>query len=258
MDANVGPELLAPQADRGEEQDQRVERVPAHPRLRRGMGLAAVERHVDVLARQEPALDIGHVGRVVEERRIEAPEQAVADHDPLPRPALLRRGPEEHDLTGDLRRDRRQGDRRAHPGCRHRVVPTAMPESGQRVVFGQDPDSWPGAGLAAPEDPPDGGRQAAGGMVDGVAMPGDGLGDPGRGLALLEGGLGVGMDPMGQLEDLGPVGLDGRCDPTLAGGERLGGLAGEEGEGLDGQRMLLRCSASFSARRTGWLRRRRR
>ena len=68
----VGPQLLAPEADRGEEQDQRVERVLAAPRVGRRMGLEAVEDDVDVLGRERMALDVVAVARVVEQRGVEA------------------------------------------------------------------------------------------------------------------------------------------------------------------------------------------
>ena len=55
VDAGVGPELLAPQADRVEQQDHRVERVEALPGVRRRVGLAAGEGDLDVLAGQQPA-----------------------------------------------------------------------------------------------------------------------------------------------------------------------------------------------------------
>ena len=42
VDAGGRPELLAPQPDRGEQQDQRVERVLAPPRVGRGVRLEAV------------------------------------------------------------------------------------------------------------------------------------------------------------------------------------------------------------------------
>ncbi len=183
VDAPVRAELLAPQADRVEQEDERVERVPAHPRLRGRVRLAAVERDVDVLAGEQPALDAGDVRRVEQERGVEAFEQAVADHDPLARAALLGRRPEEDDLAGQLGRDRGQGDRGADPRGGHRVVAAAVPETRQRVVLGEDPDPRAIPSSSAAEDAPDGRRQAADRVVHRVAMPANCLGHPGRRLA---------------------------------------------------------------------------
>ena len=110
----VGTELLAPESDRAEQQDHRVERVAALPRVRRGVRLEAVEHHVDVLRGERPALDVVAVAGVVHQRRVEAGHQPVVDHDLLAAPPLLGRGAEEHDLAGQLVGHRGEGDRRAH------------------------------------------------------------------------------------------------------------------------------------------------
>ena len=192
---------------------------------------------------------------MVEERGIETVEQAVADHDPLAGAALLGRCPEEHDLAGQLVRDRGQGDRRADPGRGHRVVAAAMAETGQGVVLGEDADPRSLPAQPAGEDGPDGRLEAAGGVLDDEAVAGDRLGHPAGGLALLEGRLGIGVDPVGQLEDLGPVRLDGRGDPPLGIGERLGRGGGEQIERLDGHGASYDHDPSVTARRTGSLRR---
>jgi hypothetical protein len=61
------------------------------------------------------------------------------------------------------------------------------------------------------------------------------LGDPPRGLDFLERGFGVGMDSMGEVDDLGPGRFDGRGKPLLRVDERAGGGRGDEGR----QRGLL-------------------
>ena len=140
MDARRRTELLAPQADRAEQQDHRVQRVLALPRVRRRVGLQPAEDDVDVLRGERMALDVGAVARVVHERGVDAGEQAVLDHDRLAAAVLLGRRAEEHDLARELVGDGRQGDRRPDPGRRHRVVPAAVAKARQGVVLGEDPD----------------------------------------------------------------------------------------------------------------------
>ena len=65
---------------------------------------------------------------------------ALADHDRLAAPPLLRGRAEEHDLAGPCVADRGQRDRRTDPRRRHRVVAAAVAEARQRVVLGEDPD----------------------------------------------------------------------------------------------------------------------
>ena len=48
-----------------------------------------------------------------------------------------------------------------------------------------------------------------------VAVPRNRFRDPGRGLVLFEGGLGMGVDAVRQLQDLGACPLDGRGDALL-------------------------------------------
>ena len=58
VDARVRPQLLAPESDAVQQHHHRVEGVEALPRIRGRMRLTARERDVDVLAREEPALDV--------------------------------------------------------------------------------------------------------------------------------------------------------------------------------------------------------
>ena len=136
----VGLQLLAPQPDRREQLDHRVERVLALPRIGRGVRLQPVEDDVDVLRGERIALDVAPVARVVEQRRVDALEEAVVDHDLLAAAPLLGRRAEEHDLARQLVGDRGEGDRGPDPGRRHRVVATAVAETRERVVLGEDPD----------------------------------------------------------------------------------------------------------------------
>ncbi len=82
---------------------------------------------------------------------------------PLPRSSAGRA--EEHDLARERRPDAGERDRRAHARCRHRVVPAAMPEAGQRVVLGEHADPRPvrpeARRRAAPGPPSPAGRPAA-------------------------------------------------------------------------------------------------
>jgi hypothetical protein len=66
-------------------------------------------------------------------------------------------------------------------------------------------------------------------VLHGEPVRGHRLGDPRRGLALLERRLGVGVDAMREVEDLGTGGLDGAGRPGLEIRERLGGASGEGG-----------------------------
>ena len=206
--------------DRGEQQDQRVERVLAAPRVRRGVRLQAREDDVDVLRRERVALDVVAVARVVEQRRVEALEQAVVDHDLLAAPPLLGRRAEEDDLAGQLVGERREGDRGPDPRGGHRVVAAAVAEPGQRVVLGEDPDPRPVAG-------PD--RGAWRGSRSRRLPAGCSTANPWRRQdsrrprprrGLLEGGLGVGVDPMRQVDDLVAGRLDGRGEAGLGVFER--------------------------------------
>ena len=138
MDADVGRELLPPQPDRAEQQDHRVEGVPAPPRIRGRVGLQPVEHDLDVLRRERERADVAAVAGVEEQRRVDALEQAVLDHELLAAAPLLGRRAEEHDLARDLVGQRGQADRRADAARGHRVVAAAVAEPGQRVVLGED------------------------------------------------------------------------------------------------------------------------
>ncbi len=201
VDPRRRAQLLAPQPDRAEQQDERVERVLALPRVGRGVRLQAAEHDVDVLGRQWPALDVVAVARVVQQGGIEAGEQAVVDHDLLATPPLLGGRAQEHDLAGQLVGDGGQGEGRGDTRGGHRVVAAAVAQPGQGVVLGEDPDTRAGALAATREGGPDGGRQAARRMLHGEPALAQDVGDPGRGLDLLEGRLRVGVDAMRQLDD---------------------------------------------------------
>ena len=67
-----------------------------------------------------------------------------------------------------------------------------------------------------------------------VPVAGDRLRDPGSRLDLLEGRLGVRVDPMREVQDLVPGGLDGRSRARLDGGEGFGGTQGERRVGHGG------------------------
>ena len=101
------------------------------------------------------------------------------------------------------------------PGRGHRVVAAAVAEPGQRVVLGEDPDPRPGARRVRRARIA---RIAVGRLPAGCStvepVPGERLGDPGRGVVLLEGRLRVGVDPVRQVEDLVARGLDGGGEPA--------------------------------------------
>src|SRR5207247_3048425 len=103
-----------------------------------------------------------------------------------------------------------------------RVVTRAVAEARQGVVLGEDPDPRAGSvaafetpGSAAPEPAADGCRQASGRMLDLEPVAGDGLGDPAGRLVLLERPLRMRVDPVAELEDLGPGVLHGAGEAPL-------------------------------------------
>ena len=148
---------------------------------------------------------------------------------PLPRSSAGRA--EEHDLAGQLVGDGRQRDRRADARRGHRVVAAAVAETGQGVVLGQDPDPRAVAAAAAAAGRPDRRREAARRVLDREPVRAQDLGDPGRGLVLLERRLRVGVDPMRQVDDLVAGGLDGRGHARLDVGVGLGGADGDQRSG---------------------------
>ena len=103
--------------------------------------------------------------------------------------------------------------------------PQPWPRPGQRVVLGEDPDPRAVAGPTAGEWRGPRSRRLPAGCSTANPWRAQGLGDPGRGLALLERRLRVGVDPVRQLDDLVAGGLDGGGDARLGVRER-GGRAG--------------------------------
>ena len=176
-----------------------------------GVRLEAVEDDVDVLRRERVALDVAAVARVVQQRGVEALEQAVVDHDLLAAAPLLGRRAEEHDLAGQLVGDRRQRDRRADPRRGHRVVAAAVAEPGQRVVLGEDPDPRAVARRVRRERRP---RTAVARLPAGcsTAKPWRASASATQAAAWCssKAGSGFGVDPVRQVEDLVAGGLDGR------------------------------------------------
>ena len=257
MDAGRRAELLPPQADRGEQQDHRVERVLAPPRVGRRVRLEAGVDDVDVLGRQRLALDVAPVAGVVEQRRVETLEQAVLDHDLLAAAPLLGGRAEEDDLAGQLVGHRREGDRGADTRGGHRVVAAAVAEAGQGVVLGEDPDPRAVAATtaaAASHGPrsrgcrPDARPRSRGGSAPRRPRPRHDL---------LERRLGIGVDPMRQVEDLVAGRLDGGgergpCRSAYGAAGRDGGqsrtrgppAAGRDGRGGDASEGLsVPCAA---------------
>ena len=256
VDARRRAELLAPQADRAEQHDHRVERVQAAPRIGRRVRLQAGEHDLVVLGRERVGLDVVAVARVIEQRGVDPGEQAVVDHDLLAAPPLLGRRAEEDDLARELVGDRRERDGGSHPRRGHRVVAAAVSEARQGVVLGEDADARAVAAAAARMDGPDGRREAAGRMLDLEPVVAQDLGDPRRGLVLLERRLRVGVDPMRQLEDLATGRFDGGGDAGLEVELGLGrSNGGQVGHGSSVGRLGVgeRCSRrdGSAARRSG-------
>ena len=211
-----GPELLAPEPDGREQHDHRVERVLALPRIGRRVRLQAVEDDVDVLRRERLGLDVAAIARVVEQRGVDPGEQAVLDHRrPCRSPAPPPGSPEEHDLAGQLVRDRGERDRGADAGRGHRVVAAAVAEPGKRVVLGEDPDPRSRPAPTAPPRRPDRGLEPARRVLDLEPVAAEDVRDPAGRLAFLERRLGVGVDGVREPDDLVARRLDGGGQPSL-------------------------------------------
>ena len=71
------------------------------------MSLEAVERHVDVLADEQPAGDVGGIRWVVQKDCIKSFEQSIVEHYGLTRAALLGGGSQKDNLTGEFGGDGR-------------------------------------------------------------------------------------------------------------------------------------------------------
>ena len=202
--------------------DHGIEGVPPLPRIGRRVGLQPAEDHLDVLGRERVALDVVPVARVVQEGGIDAGEQAVIDHDLLAAPPFLGRRPQEHDLARKVVGDRGQGDRRADSRRGHRVVAATVAETRQRVVLGEDPDAWAVTATTGARRP-DRRREAARRVLDLESVFSEDLGDPRGRLMLLEGRLRVGVDAVGEVDDLVPRAFHGGRDPGLEIDVWLGG-----------------------------------
>src|SRR5262245_20522838 len=122
------------------------------------------------------------VARVIQQGRVEAVEEAVLDHLLLARAMLPGWRAEEPDLAWQLRRDRREADRRPGAGGSHRVVAAAVTEARQGVVLGEDRDSRPIAAGTTAQRAADCGGEPADGPHHRVAVPGHGVGQPRGGL----------------------------------------------------------------------------
>src|SRR3989442_929984 len=215
--ACVGPELLAHRVHRHEELDDPVQRVHAAPRPGRGMGRLAEELGLDLDDSEAGAPDAGAAASVDHHRGVYTSKHARLQQLHLSRAAFLRRRADHQDLTGEGQRPQRARQRRPRPGAGRGddVVAAGVPDAGQRIVLAQDGDGGPGA---APGDGrPEGGQQAADPALDAHALLLEELGEPGVGFLLLEGELGMVVDPVRQgfqlvgeaIDRLGDLGLDG-------------------------------------------------
>ena len=203
------------------------------------MGLEPGEGHRHVLGRERRTLDVRPVTWVIEERSVDAFEQAIVDHGLLARATLFGRCAQEDDLAGKRIPDRGQPDRRADPRCSHRVVTAAVAKPRQRVIFGKHRDPRPLRSAAARKASPDRRREAADRVLDVIAMAPDRGGDPGRSLDLLDRRLRIGVDPVRQLQDLTAVRLDRVGDPLLDLAVRAGGTRGRQRQRQNGSSVRI-------------------
>ena len=140
------------------------------------------------------------------------------------------------------------------PGSSSAIAASAMAAPTPEAAIVLWPQPWPRPGSASysaripirgPSPPttaaahgPDRRREAARRVLDLEAVGPQCLGDPGRGLVLLERGLRIRMDPMRQVDDLVAGAFDGGGDAFLDVGERLGGA-----DGGTVRARILRCCA---------------
>ena len=258
VDAGRRAELLAPQPDRAEQQDHRVERVAALPRVRRrrAPGGRGTRRRRPPTRAASSRRGCGRRGGTAAPRpgRLEQP---VVDHDLLAAPPLLRRA------SRGTRSRRRSSSAIAASAI-------AAPTPDAAIVLWPQPCPSPGSASysaripirgPSPPRPPrrtaaDRGRQAAGRVLDLEAVPGEHLRDRSGGAVLLEGGLGVGVDPVRQVEDLVASAVDGGGEAGLLVGVGLSGRGGGQrrqragsdmrGGGVDREgRRVARAAAGF-------------
>ena len=205
-----------------EQQDHRVEGVPALPRVGGRVRLEAVEDDVDVLRGERLRCRRGCDRRGGTAARRRGPSNrpsSIMNCLPLPRSSAG--VPRKTISPGSSSAIDGEGDRGADPGRGHRVVAAAVaePRAGRRTRRGSR------SAAPSPPRPP---RRVAriavsrrpAGCSTSKPWPREDLRDPRRRLALLEGRLGVGVDPVRQLEDLVARRLDGRGEPALGVGVR--------------------------------------
>ena len=215
VDPSRRPQLLPPQPDRREQQDQRIKCVLPAPRVGRRMRLQPVKDDLGILRGKRMAGHVIPIARMEQQSRVESLEQAVVDHDLLAAPALLGRGSKEDDLTGQSIGDRGQRDRGTDARRGHRVVATAVAKAGKGVVLGEDPDPRPVGAPSATLRRTDRGGEGARGKLHGVAVPGEDVSHPGGRLVLLECRLGMRVDLVGEPQDLGSGRFDCGSDARL-------------------------------------------
>jgi hypothetical protein len=128
--------------------------------------------------------------------------------------ALLGRRADHDEPARQLGHQRRQGEAGAGPHGGDHVVAAGVAHARQRVVLAQHGDGRPGRRAVALG--PEGGRQAAHAALDREAARLQGVGQPAARPHLLEQDLGVGVDPVRELDQGRGLALELGVD---AGGE---------------------------------------
>src|SRR5262249_33755216 len=215
VQARLRSQLLAHLIERHEELDHRVERVDAAPRPRRRMRRLAEELALDL---DDPEARPPHeraAAAVDHHRRIHVAEDAGLHQPDLPGAALLGRRADHDDPAVERQRAERRGDRgaRAAAGRGDDVVPAGVPDVRKGIVLGHDRDRR--TGTLTRDRGPKRRRQSADAALDARAMRAEELGEPGRGLLLLERELGIVVDPMAQSLQLVRELLDRLCHSCL-------------------------------------------
>src|SRR5687768_8552536 len=131
-------------------------------------------------------------------RRVHAVEGAALEHEDLAAAALLGRRAEHLHRDAEVVGQRSQRHSRAHARGGDDVVAARVPDAGQRVVFGADADHKRAAACRRHK----GGGQVAHARLDVEPPVRQQLGTPCGGTLLLEAELGVGVDPVAEIDQL--------------------------------------------------------
>ncbi len=204
--------LLAKHADPVVGEDKSVERVDPLFRVARGVRRPTDEFEMHVRDRQRPVQHLGPRVGMEHHRRVDFLEDAGVDQPDLAAATLLgRRADDEHATAQAIER---LGQRNPGPGGggRDQVVAAAVAEPTKRVVFGEEGNRRAGS---IPARGDEGGGCVSDADLDPKTVLLEQLGQPGDGLPLFVGDLGIGMDIAANPFQLRPQCVDPGADRIL-------------------------------------------